>query len=475
MIQMKKTIGGIYISRKSLRDNFNPLSGRVLTAIFSGLGKCSILSWYTIKKDLTKRIFFIFFIIILFTYSFSQALLSKAYSEEKVFNVGLSLLDFEYKHPDGKQEVVTTAIWYPTIETPQPYTYYNNRGEGNVESEVVLNSSVIKKDGPYPFILFAHGAFGTGYNVAYFAEYLANRGYIVVAPDYVDTKPPDYTQQIAFARIKGGNVGNPLQVLRVAGQFVKDMAEDRDFFLSYLAEHRFRHTSFVIDKIIELNRDKNSIFYQTIKEDVIGVCGHSEGGLTILGKIGAHPDKQFKDNRIKAALVFSAPAYPFEESLNNIAVPIMLMVGDNDSPAVHPELPRRIIYDKAKLPKFYLVLKNATHFSFGNKGCGQLPLDQAVEDNPQPNAICRYGLAFFEKYLRGNLSGGKQLDQTDPAWAYYIKEEKEGGALEWGKEPPPGEGGPGGIRSKLGGGGKGEFMKRRRGERLRRWRGGDKE
>lgn len=261
-----------------------------------------------------------------------------------------------------------------------------------------------------------------------------------------------------------------MQVLRVAGQFVKDMNNDRDFFLSYLAEHRFRHTSFVIDKMTGLNRDKNSIFYQTIKEDAIGVCGHSEGGLTILGKIGAHPDKQFKDNRIKAALVFSAPSYPFEESVNNIDVPIMLMTGDNDTPAVHPELPRRIIYDKAKFPKFYLVLKNANHFAFGNKGCGQLLLYQAVEDNPQINAICRYGSTFFEKYLRGNLSAGQQLDKTDPAWVYYIKEETKGESLEWGKEPPPGEGGLGGIKKEFGNKGRGEYMKRKIGELLRRWR-----
>jgi len=127
----------------------------------------------------------------------------------------------------------------------------------------------------------------------------------------------------------------------------------------------------------------------------------------------------------------------------------MLMAADDDSPALHPDLPRRIIYDKANPPKFYLVLKNAIHFAFGNRGCDQTPLYQAVESDPQVNAICRYGLAFFDRYLLGNLSAGGQLEESDSAWAYYIKEEKPGESFEWGSEPAPGTGGPGGIRKEL--------------------------
>ncbi|MFH1902802.1 MAG: hypothetical protein ABIK20_01935 [Candidatus Omnitrophota bacterium] len=317
-----------------------------------------------------------------------------------------------------------------------------------MESKVVLEGGVFRKDIPYPLILFAHGKFGTGYNIAYFAEYLARHGYIVAAPDYIDTKPPDYTEQIAFYRIKKGNVGNPLQILRIVGQFGKDMNNDREFFLSYLAEHRLNHTSFVINKMIELNKDSKSIFYQSIKEDAIGISGHSLGGITILGKIGAHPDKKFKDNRIKAALIFSGGVYPFENNIGNIDIPMMIMAGDDDEP-MNPTVPRRVGYDKAPTPKFYLILKNSTHFSFGNEVCGGMPLYEAVETNSQANAICRYGSAFFEKYLRGNLSAGKQLDKSNPAWVYYIKAETKGESLEWGKEPPPGEGGPGGIRQKF--------------------------
>jgi predicted dienelactone hydrolase len=280
-------------------------------------------------------------------------------------------------------------------------------------------------------------------------EYLASHGYIVIAPDFLDTKPPDYQEQIAFSRIKDGNVGQPLKILRMVSQFVKDMSNNRAFFFAYLAEHRLNHTSFTIDVMLALNRNTNSTFYQSINEEAIGICGHSLGGTTALGKIGAYPDKQFKDSRIKAALIFSAPAYPFESTASNIDVPIMIMAGDDDEPALHPGLPRRTIYDEASVPKYYLVLEKATHLSFGNTSCGQSALYQAVNNNPQVNAICRYGLAFFEKYLLRNHYAGRCLEGTDSAWAYYIKEEKAGQSFEWGTEPPPGKGGPGGIGKEI--------------------------
>jgi len=364
----------------------------------------------------------------------------------KPFNVGLNIVVFEYSYPNGDKETLTAAIWYPTKEQQQPYIYHTTE---DYKSNIAPDAPVASKDGPFPLIVFAHGAYGSGYNAAFFMEYLASHGYIVVAPDYLDTKPPDYKKQLAFSRIKGGNVGRPLQILKTVGQFVKDMNNDRDFFLAYLTEHRFNHTSFTIDVMLALNRNANSIFYQTISEEAIGICGHSLGGTTALGKIGAYPNDQCQDNRIKAALIFSAPAYPFERTAGNIDIPIMIMAGDDDEPALHPGLPRRIIYDEASTPKYYLVLENATHLTFGNTGCGQSALDQSIKNNHQMNTICRYGLAFFEKCLLGNRSAGKCLETSDPAWAYYIKEEKPGESFEWGTEPPPGEGGPGGIGREL--------------------------
>jgi dienelactone hydrolase len=359
-------------------------------------------------------------------------------NEGRVFNVGLRMLDFVYHSGEG-DEIITVAVWYPTYEIPKRFVYHEQK---NYESKVAFEAALPPEQGPYPLILFAHGAYGCGFNSAFFMEYIARHGYIAVAPDYKDTQGPSYTKQIAFSRMEGGTIGRSARVLRIAKQFIVDMEADRDLLFSYLAKYRLNPSSFVIDKILELNRDKNSFLYQSINEQQIGMCGHSLGGLTSIGKIGASPDPKFKDARIKAGLIFSGAVYPFEDTINNINVPIMLMRGDNDPANLGEKLgiDRKVLYDRAKPPKYYLVLKDATHFSFSNRACGDTPLYQAVQSNAQVKAICEYGLAFWERYIRGNITAEKNLQEITPAWVYYKKEEVPGMIFERGEEPTSMEG-----------------------------------
>ncbi|MFH1713289.1 MAG: hypothetical protein ABH896_03835 [Candidatus Jacksonbacteria bacterium] len=365
-------------------------------------------------------------------------------TELVAFNPGLKIMDFNFHNPiTNQEETITAAVWYPTDAEPKPFVYHDAE---DYQSKVALDAPISNK-GPYPLVLFSHGAFGSGYNAAYFLESLARQGYIAIAPDYIDTKPPQYEEEIAFSRIKTGKTFSNLQVLRAAKGFVDDANADTEFMLSYVEKHRLNHTSFIIDQITAFNRDSSSDFYQAINEEAIGMAGHSLGGLTTLAKTGAYPNKSYTDERIKTALLFSAPAHPFENTVNQIDIPIMFMVGDNDEPNYGPkDVPRRAVYDSAVSPKYLLIIKNSTHFTFGNSGCGETPLYQAVETVPQTNAIVRYGVAFLNKYLKNDLTADGQLNKNSSALAYYIKEETSGQVSEWGKEPTSKTGGSkGGI------------------------------
>ena len=370
------------------------------------------------------------------------------FSQKSLFNPGLKLMDFNFHNfVTNKEEIITAAVWYPTDAEPQSFVYHD---EQDYQSIVALDAPVAKKSAPYPLVIFSHGGYGSGYNAAYFMEYLARQGYIAVAPDYIDTKPPQYEEEIAFSRIKGEKTFSNLQVLRAGKQFVEDANANTEFMLSYVEEHRLNHTSFIIDKMLAFNRDPSSAFAGAINEQAIGMMGHSLGGLTTLAKTGAYPNKSYTDERIKTALLFSAPAYPFLDTINQIDIPIMLMVGDNDEPNYGPkDVPRKAVYDSAMPPKYLLIIKDSTHFTFGNSGCGKTPLYQAVQTVPQTSAIARYGAAFFNKYLKNDLSANEQLNKTDSSLAYYIKEEKSGEISEWGKEPATGKGGPGGILKEI--------------------------
>jgi len=229
--------------------------------------------------------------------------------------------------------------------------------------------------------------------------------------------------------------------LGIVKKFMDAMNSDKEEFISYLNENRLGQTSFIIDKMLELDKDGDSPLYNTINEDAIGISGHSLGGVTILGLIGAHPDK-IKEERVKVALIFSGGVYPFEDTVQNIDIPLMIMAGDNDEP-MNPEFPRKLTYERANPPKYYLVLRDSTHFSFGDMKCMGEILSDCRNSNTQAMVIDKYGLVFFERYLKNGT--GEELNESDSTLAYYTKEEKRGEVQEWGEDPGPGKGGPGGI------------------------------
>lgn len=335
------------------------------------------------------------------------------------FNVGFAIYDFTYTNPEGDKEALTTAVWYPTAAEPSSYTYNNG-----LTSSVAFEAVPGMENGSYPLIIFNHGAYSSGIQSLAFTERLASEGFIVAAPDFIDTIPPDFVEQIAFARIKGSaGVADPPGVLKAVGDFMETMSADRDAFLSYLETFRLRKASFVIDEMLELNQDSNSPFHNLIDEHAIGMARHSLGGLTTLGVIGAHPNKGMKDDRIKAAILLSQPVYPFEGNIDQIDIPIMIMHGDHDLPAIRPEIQRWVAYGNANPPKFYLVIRQCNHFTFGNTPCEDYDLiPQCQSSVGQVQVIINYSSAFFRRYLKQDLEAEDQLQGSDTMLVTYERE-----------------------------------------------------
>ncbi|MFH1392562.1 MAG: hypothetical protein ABIG90_02700, partial [bacterium] len=182
---------------------------------------------------MTRKIFILFVIILIILVVLAVGRRVRQKRQEaapqpmplvSAFNPGLKIIDFDFHNPVTKQEeTITAAVWYPTDTEPQSFVYHDAE---DFQSKVALNAPVSKKGAPYPLIIFSHGAFGSGYNAAYFMEYLGRQGYIVIAPDYIDTKPPQYKEEIAFSRIKPKNTFSNLQVLMAAKKFVEDANAD---------------------------------------------------------------------------------------------------------------------------------------------------------------------------------------------------------------------------------------------------------
>ena len=366
-------------------------------------------------KKLISVILFVFIVLLL--------IVSRTFAEEASrFNVGYTIYDFEYVDEDGDAQTLTTALWYPTDGQPSLYTY----ADGST-SEIAVDAPIARKEKPYSFVLFIHGYFASGMGTAYFTEFLASQGYIVAGPDYIDTMPPDFEEQAAMTRIKGDNIVRPIIGIRLGLQFVDIMDADRKACIRYISKYRLSPSYFIIDRMLELNKNSGSFFYRSIDANAIGIIGHSLGGAAELGLVGGYPDKT--DERIKAALLFSPATYPFENNIQNIDIPMMVMVGDDDRSNLKGpnNADRTLAYDRANLPKYLLIMKNGRHLSFVNNACSRwenkITLFNCRQSNPQVQGICKYGLAFLNRYLKTDVSAEEQLNKLDPVWTLYNKKD----------------------------------------------------
>ena len=332
------------------------------------------------------------------------------------YNVGFTICDFSYSDGGAEEVVLTTAIWYPTEEEPATYTYNNG-----YTSSVAWEALPCTEDGPYPLVVFNHGAYASGISALPFAERLAGEGFIVAAPDYIDTVPPDFIEQVAFNRTRGSEgVTDAGDVLEAVAQFADMMEEHRDIFLAYMEEVRLSKCRFVLDQVVALEQDSASPLYGIVDEESIGMAGHSLGGLTTLGLIGGHPDEAMRDERIEAALLLSSPVYPFEDGAGDIDIPLMVMHGDHDLPLIRPDIQRGVVYEGACPPKFYLVLAQSGHLTFGNAPClGYDYIPQCTASDKRVGAIADYSAAFFLRYLKGDVEAELQLQAQSDALATY--------------------------------------------------------
>ncbi len=128
------------------------------------------------------------------------------------------------------------------------------------------NAQVAKTNGGYPVIIFSHGWNGFNAQNSGQALELASHGYVVIAVQHtygaVTTVFPDGT--IA--------PNNP--------KALPEDAEDPNYEVvaRILVDQWAGDISFALDQFIILNKDADSIFFQSLDMERVGVYGHSTGG-----------------------------------------------------------------------------------------------------------------------------------------------------------------------------------------------------
>lgn len=173
----------------------------------------------------------------------------------------------------------------------------------------------------------------------------------------------------------------------------------------------------MLDHLLEKSEREESFLHRRIDRQAIGAAGHSLGGYTVLGMVGGW--ESWHDERLCAALLMSPYALPYIEHnrLEEIKTPIMLQGGTLDF-GITPFLSG--LYDRLAAPKYFLVLKNETHFGWTNLvSLGKTTTECAQAGNAQ--LITDYSAAFFDRHLRRGKSAAP-LDQGNLRLDSYRRE-----------------------------------------------------
>lgn len=230
----------------------------------------------------------------------------------------------------------------------------------------------------WPLIVFSHGFGGCAKQSAFLTSYLADNGYIVIAPDHEDAQCAGKGSALSrLSQMRGGRIQSPEKPFRNPELWTdKTEANRRDDVL------------FALSSMLDDRQYKNYVDL-----DRVGLIGHSLGGYTALGIAGAWPG--WKDERFKAVVALSPYLAPYlrGHGIEKISVPVMYQGGTKDV-LLTPDLKRTGgAYTRTAAPKYFIELDGADHFSWTE-------LDRNYQDIVRASV-----LAFVDKYVKGSGGG----------------------------------------------------------------------
>jgi predicted dienelactone hydrolase len=275
--------------------------------------------------------------------------------------------------------------------------------------DVVLHDAKRNKDlhvrvfypndpGPFPVIVFSHGAGGSQSCCDALTRHWAAFGYVTLQPTHDDS--------VSQRRNSGEHGVNLLSG-------VHDALKNPAFWQS-----RPQDISFLLDSLPAL-QERISALAGKLDAQRIGVGGHSMGAFTADAIAGAlvdlpgHPATNFADPRVRAVLLLS-PQGPGEfgltdHSWDHVSVPLLSMTGSLDK-AANREGPdwKKIPFDRSQPgDKYHAFIDGANHMSFISART-LLPGRAA-----QGEMILAYtnsaALAFWDGYLKGDAKAKAYL------------------------------------------------------------------
>ena len=255
--------------------------------------------------------------------------------------------------------------------------------------------------GPYPVIVFSHGAGGSQSCCEALTRHWATYGYVTLQPTHDDST------------VQRRNAGEEdINFLKAVRDALKKPA---------LWQSRPQDISFVLDSLLALQKRVPALAGKMDAER-IGVGGHSMGAFTADAIAGAlvnlpnHPATNFADSRVKAVLLLS-PQGPGEfgltdHSWDHITLPLLSMTGSLDLGADnHGPDWKKIPFERSQPgAKYHVFIEGANHMSF--IAAKTLLPGRAAQGDSILGFTNAASLAFWDAYLKGDPAGKNYL-QSD--------------------------------------------------------------
>jgi predicted dienelactone hydrolase len=270
-----------------------------------------------------------------------------------------------------------------------------------------------KSVGPFPVIVFSHGAGGSGQNYFPLTGFWATHGYVVIQPTHNDS--------ITLRKEKGE------QLPASPRELVDEYRFNTDDWIN-----RVRDITLIMDSFSDLEKRLPQLKGK-LDQKRIGVGGHSYGAFTTQMIGGALLDmpngpraQSFSDERPRALMLLSPQGKTqnglTESSWKNMTRPTMSLTGSNDNGVMGQLASWREDPFTYSPPgdKYLVFIDGAFHLSFtgalaqgDNPQLARRPMMARLVDRTDQKAIFDYvkiaSIAFWDAYLKNDTSAKTYL------------------------------------------------------------------
>ena len=297
-------------------------------------------------------------------------------------------------------------VWYPTNAAIQAnralyfpeawanalngYQAFNQLGLHNyvdILTNSIGNAPIAHDSSKYPLLIMEPGLGLSAPDYTVYAENLASHGYIVVGitPTYSADVTVFLNGTIARQTQKGliSNINSNVDGSRLLNVWTQDVI-------------------FVMNQMVDLNKNKASMFYDMADIQKIGIFGHSFGGATALNVC-------LKASRCRAGADIDGS--PFGDVVGQPETkPFLYIAHDYLTPCGISCSSMQQLYNNTDAPAYLMSIKGTNHLNYSDASLQySFPLDFSGNFGPVDKLRAlsisnAYLVSFFDKYLKGRGS-----------------------------------------------------------------------